>query len=486
MIHQYQNNGYNIVLDVNSGAIHVVDEPTYSLIAEMDAYLTSHEDEIIAAAKQAAESAGLVESGTAASNAAAAKTIELLKSACFVREAEGETKEAIEEICSLISDLALFSVDIYENRIVDYKNRNTVVKALCLHIAHDCNLACKYCFAEEGEYHGRRAIMDYETGRQALDFLIANSGNRKNLEVDFFGGEPLLNFEVVKQLVAYGREQEKKYDKHFRFTLTTNGVLLNDEVKEFVNRECDNVVLSIDGRKEVHDRMRPFRKGAGSYDLIVPKFQDLAESRNQERYYVRGTYTHFNTDFSEDVLHLADLGFKQISVEPVVAQETDDYALREEDLPKLFAEYDKLAAEMVERKKQGKDFNFFHFMIDLEGGPCVYKRLSGCGSGTEYLAVTPWGDLYPCHQFVGNEKFLMGNVRDGVTNTELRDEFKGCNVYAKEKCKKCFARFYCSGGCAANSYNFHGSITDAYDLGCELQKKRIECAIMIKAAEAEA
>ena len=486
MIHQYQNNGYNIVLDVNSGAIHVVDEPTYSLIAEMDAYLTSHEDEIIAAAKQAAESAGLVESGTAASNAAAAKTIELLKSASFVREAEGETKEAIEEICSLISDLELFSVDIYENRIVDYKNRNTVVKALCLHIAHDCNLACKYCFAEEGEYHGRRAIMDYETGRQALDFLIANSGNRKNLEVDFFGGEPLLNFEVVKQLVAYGREQEKKYDKHFRFTLTTNGVLLNDEVKEFVNRECDNVVLSIDGRKEVHDRMRPFRKGAGSYDLIVPKFQDLAESRNQERYYVRGTYTHFNTDFSEDVLHLADLGFKQISVEPVVAQETDDYALREEDLPKLFAEYDKLAAEMVERKKQGKDFNFFHFMIDLEGGPCVYKRLSGCGSGTEYLAVTPWGDLYPCHQFVGNEKFLMGNVRDGVTNTELRDEFKGCNVYAKEKCKKCFARFYCSGGCAANSYNFHGSITDAYDLGCELQKKRIECAIMIKAAEAEA
>lgn len=325
--------------------------------------------------------------------------------------------------------------------------------------------------------------MSYETGKQALDFLIANSGNRKNLEVDFFGGEPLLNFEVVKQLVAYGREQEKLHDKHFRFTLTTNGVLLDDDVMEFANREMDNVVLSIDGRKEVHDRMRPFRKGAGSYDLIVPKFQKFAESRGQKQYYVRGTYTHFNTDFSKDVLHLADLGFEQISVEPVVAGPEDEYALTAEDLPILFEEYDKLAKEMIKRKKEGKEFNFFHFMIDLEGGPCVYKRLSGCGSGTEYLAVTPWGDLYPCHQFVGNEKFLMGNVKDGVTNTAVRDEFKCCNVYAKEKCRDCFARFYCSGGCAANAYNFHGSITDAYDLGCELQKKRIECAIMIKAAE---
>lgn len=294
-----------------------------------------------------------------------------------------------------------------------------------------------------------------------------------------------MNFDVVKQLVAYGREQEKLHDKHFRFTLTTNGVLLNDDIMEFANKEMDNVVLSIDGRKEVNDRMRPFRKGAGSYDLIVPKFQKLAEIRNQERYYVRGTYTHFNTDFSKDVLHLADLGFKQISVEPVVAQPTDEYALQEEDLPVLFEEYDKLAAEMVRRNREGNSFNFFHFMIDLEGGPCVYKRLSGCGSGTEYLAVTPWGDLYPCHQFVGNEDFLMGNVWDGVKNTNLQDEFKCCNVYAKEKCRKCFARFYCSGGCAANSYNFHGTITDAYDLGCELQKKRIECAIMIKAAEAE-
>ena len=387
---------------------------------------------------------------------------------------------------SLKDEGELFTKDSYENYIMDFKKRPTVVKALCLHIAHDCNLACRYCFAEEGEYHGRRALMSYETGKAALDFLIANSGNRRNLEVDFFGGEPLMNWQVVKDLVAYGREQEKIHDKNFRFTLTTNGVLLDDEIMEFANKEMANVVLSIDGRKEVHDHMRPFRRGDGSYDLIVPKFQKFAESRNQEKYYVRGTFTHHNLDFSEDVLHLADLGFKQISVEPVVAQPEEEYALREEDLPKLFEEYDKLAAQMVERKKAGEDFNFFHFMIDLEGGPCVAKRLSGCGSGTEYLAVTPWGDLYPCHQFVGNEKFLMGNVKDGITRTDIRDEFKCCNVYAKEKCRNCFAKFYCSGGCAANSYNFHGDIKDAYDLGCELQKKRIECAIMIKAAEAEA
>lgn len=450
MVHQYKNNGYNIVLDVNSGAIHVVDDISYDVI---ELFESNTPDEIV----------------------------NKLQNTYSV----DEIKEAIEEVQTLKEEEALFTEDAYENYIMDFKKRPTVVKALCLHIAHDCNLACKYCFAEEGEYHGRRALMDYETGKKALDFLIANSGHRRNLEVDFFGGEPLMNWDVVKQLVAYGREQEKIHDKHFRFTLTTNGVLLDDEVMEFANKEMDNVVLSIDGRKEVHDNMRPFRKGAGSYDLIVPKFQKFAESRNQERYYVRGTFTHHNLDFSKDVLHLADLGFKQISVEPVVAQDTDDYALREEDLETLFAEYDNLAAEMVRRKKEGNDFNFFHFMIDLEGGPCVAKRLSGCGSGTEYLAVTPWGDLYPCHQFVGNEKFLMGNVWDGVTATEIRDEFKCCNVYAKDKCRECFAKFYCSGGCAANSYNFHGKITDAYDIGCALEKKRVECAIMIKAAEAD-
>ena len=450
MVHQYKNNGYDIVLDVNSGAIHVVDDVTYDVIGMFEEHSAG---EIIAALKD--------------------------------RYSEAEIKEAIEEVQTLKDNGDLFTEDSYETYITDFKKRPTVVKALCLHIAHDCNLACQYCFAEEGEYHGRRALMSYETGKQALDFLVANSGNRRNLEVDFFGGEPLMNFDVVKQLVAYGREIEKTQDKHFRFTLTTNGVLLNDDIMEFANKEMDNVVLSIDGRKEVNDRMRPFRKGAGSYDLIVPKFQKFADSRNQEKYYVRGTFTHYNTDFSNDVLHLADLGFKQISVEPVVAQETDPYAIQEADLPQLFEEYDKLAAEMVKRHGTDKDFNFFHFMIDLEGGPCVAKRLSGCGSGTEYLAVTPWGDLYPCHQFVGNEDFLMGNVWDGVQKTEIRDEFKCCNVYAKEKCRKCFARFYCSGGCAANSYNFHGNILDAYDIGCELQRKRVECAIMIKAAEAE-
>ncbi len=450
MVHQYKNNGYNIVLDVNSGAIHVVDDVTYDVIAMFEEHT---EEEIIAALEASYD--------------------------------KGEIAEACAEVKELAEEGQLFTKDEYEDYIIDFKKRPTVVKALCLHIAHDCNLACRYCFAEEGEYHGRRELMSFEVGKQALDFLIANSGSRRNLEVDFFGGEPLMNWQVVKDLVAYGREQEKLHDKKFRFTLTTNGVLLNDEVMEFANREMGNVVLSIDGRKEVHDHMRPFRKGAGSYDLIVPKFQKFAESRNQDKYYVRGTFTHYNLNFSKDVLHLADLGFKQISVEPVVAEDSEEYAIREEDLPVLFAEYDALAAEMVERKKSGEDFNFFHFMIDLEGGPCVAKRLSGCGSGTEYLAVTPWGDLYPCHQFVGNDEFLMGNVWDGVKNTDIRDEFKCCNVYAKEKCRNCFAKFYCSGGCAANSYHFHGHINDAYDIGCELQKKRIECAIMMKAAEAE-
>ena len=450
MVHQYKNNGYNIVLDVNSGAVHVVDDVTYDVIP---LYREKSKEDIVA------ELSGRYEAA--------------------------EIAEAYDEVAALEADRQLFTEDDYENYIDGFKNRQTVVKALCLHIAHDCNLACRYCFAEEGEYHGRRELMSYEVGKAALDFLIANSGNRRNLEVDFFGGEPLMNFQVVKDLVAYGREQEKLHNKKFRFTLTTNGVLLNDDIMEFANREMANVVLSIDGRKEVHDFMRPFRKGAGSYDLIVPKFQRFAESRKQTNYYVRGTFTHYNLDFSRDVLHLADLGFQQISVEPVVASETEDYAIREEDLPKLYEEYDKLAVEMIQREREGRGFNFFHFMIDLEGGPCVAKRLSGCGSGTEYLAVTPWGDLYPCHQFVGNEKFYMGNVYEGVKNTAIREEFRGCNVYSKEKCRDCFAKFYCSGGCAANSYNFHGDINNAYDIGCALQKKRIECAIMIKAALAE-
>lgn len=449
MVHQYKMGGYNIVIDVNSGAIHVVDDMTYDMI---EMYENSDKESIFA---------------------------EMAK--CYP-EQQDDIVECWDEMQELIAAEELFTKDSYEPYITDFAKRPTVVKALCLHIAHDCNLACQYCFAEEGEYHGKRELMSYEVGKKALDFLVANSGNRRNLEVDFFGGEPLMNFQVVKDLVAYGRSLEKEHDKNFRFTLTTNGVLLDDDIMEFANKEMGNVVLSIDGRKEVHDHMRPFRKGAGSYDLIVPKFQKFAESRHQDKYYVRGTFTHNNLDFSKDVLHLADLGFKQISVEPVVAQDTDSYAIREEDLPQLMEEYENLALEMVRRHGTEEDFNFFHFMIDLEGGPCVAKRLSGCGSGTEYLAVTPTGDLYPCHQFVGNTDFLMGNVDDGVVNTELRDEFKSCNVYAKEKCRECFARFYCSGGCAANSYNFHGDIHNAYDIGCALQKKRVECAIMIKAA----
>ena len=460
MIHQYQNNGYRIVLDVYSGAVHVVDELCYDLIA----WLTQQKE------SYTAQELGEDELGQSAVQALSGKY------------KEEEIREGLADIQELTEAGQLFTEDTYESLIGEVKQRKTVVKALCLHIAHDCNLACRYCFAEEGEYHGRRALMSFEVGKKALDFLIQNSGNRRNLEVDFFGGEPLMNWQVVKDLVAYGREQEKLYNKHFRFTVTTNGVLLNDEIQEFINREMDNVVLSLDGRKEVNDAMRPFRSGKGSYDLIVPKFQKLAESRYQEKYYVRGTFTRNNLDFSKDILHFADLGFKQVSVEPVVGDETDPYAIREEDLPVILEEYDKLAKIMIQREKEGKGFNFFHFMIDLDGGPCVAKRLSGCGSGTEYLAVTPWGDLYPCHQFVGQEEFKMGTVEEGVTRPQIADEFRSCSVYSKEKCRKCFAKFYCSGGCMANSHHFHGTIHDTYDVGCEMERKRVECAIMIKAA----
>ncbi|MBR6222191.1 MAG: thioether cross-link-forming SCIFF peptide maturase [Lachnospiraceae bacterium] len=449
MIHRYKSNGYNIVLDVPSGSVHVVDDLVYDIIG---LYEDHTPDEIVKKLSSYPES---------------------------------DIREALEEIEELKKEGQLFTEDIYEDIVIDFKKRKTVVKALCLHIAHACNLACKYCFAGEGEYHGDRALMSLEVGKAAIDFLIENSGTRRNLEVDFFGGEPLMNFDVVKEIVVYGRSKEKEFNKNFRFTLTTNGVLLDDDVMEFANKEMSNVVLSVDGRREVHDSMRPTRNGKGSYDFIMPKFKKLAELRNQTNYYVRGTFTHENLDFSEDVLSLADEGFKQISVEPVVALPTEEYAIKEEDIEKLCEEYDKLAKEMIKREKEGKGFNFFHFMIDLDQGPCVYKRMSGCGSGTEYLAVTPWGDLYPCHQFVGDEKFVLGDVFKGIENTELRDEFKLCNVYAKEKCKNCFARFYCSGGCAANSYKFHGDINDAYDIGCELMRKRVECAIMLKAAKAD-
>lgn len=440
-----------MVLDVNSSSVHVVDDIVYDVLMCKEA---GNDD---------------------------AAAVEALKG----KYPESELRECCEEIQELKEQGMLYTEDDYRPAIDQFGQRPTVVKALCLHIAHDCNLACRYCFAEEGEYHGRRALMSLEVGMKALDFLIANSGSRRNLEVDFFGGEPTLNWNVVKELVRYGRRQEKKYNKNFRFTLTTNGVLLNDEIMEFCNREMGNVVLSIDGRKEVNDRMRPFRKGQGSYDLIVPKFRKFADSRNQDKYYVRGTFTHHNLDFAADVIHMADLGFKQISIEPVVAPPEMDYAIRREDVPIIKEQYDILAQEIIRREKEGRGFNFFHFMIDLTGGPCVYKRLSGCGSGTEYLAVTPWGDLYPCHQFVGKDEFCLGNVDTGIVRPDLVQKFKQINVYSKKECSECFSRFFCSGGCAANSYNFTGNINDVYEIGCELQKKRIECSLMIKAALAQ-
>lgn len=450
LIHQYKNNGYNIVLDVNSGSVHVVDDLVYDLVEAME---------------QGLEKKDIME--------------KLLP--VYGRE---QVETAYGECEELIQSGQLFSKDIYEDEIQSFAGRKTVVKALCLHAAHNCNLSCRYCFAQEGEYHGRRALMSAEVGKQALDFLIANSGSRRNLEVDFFGGEPLMNWQVVREVVEYGRSLEKDHGKKFRFTLTTNGVLLDEEKMEFANREMSNVVLSLDGRREIHDFMRPFPSGAGSYDRILPRFQEFAKRRGQKDYYVRGTFTRHNLDFSKDVLHLADLGFKQISMEPVVAPEDEDYALRQEDLPAICEQYDILAREMLAREKEGRGFQFFHFMLDLSGGPCVYKRLSGCGSGTEYLAVTPWGDLYPCHQFVGEDAFRMGTVFEGIRRPEIRELFSGCNVYSKPACRECFARFYCSGGCAANSYNFHGDIKQVYETGCVLERKRVECAIMLKAAAA--
>lgn len=476
MIHAYKNNGYNIVLDVNSGSVHVVDDVVFDLVTIIEEKL-----------KRTYGTAAAPEGQTTVITGELDRLYKgvLAKTDLASKYSTEDIKEGIEEILELRASQVLFTDDVYEGYVDDFQNRETVVKALCLNVAHDCNLRCKYCFADEGEYHGRRALMSEEVGKAALDFLVKNSGGRKNLEVDFFGGEPLMNWEVVKKLVEYGRSIEKEYDKNFRFTITTNGTLLNDEILKFVNKEMGNIVLSIDGRKEVNDAMRPRAGGQGCYDDIVPKYQKVAESRHQLRYFVRGTFTHANLDFSEDVKHLAELGFKQISVEPVVASPEDWYAFKDEDIPIICEEYDKLAKYYIEKYKEGKGFNFFHFNIDLEGGPCVAKRLSGCGSGCEYLGVTPWGDLYPCHQFVGNEDFIMGNVFDGITRPDIRDKFKKSNVYSRPECQKCFARYYCSGGCAANAYNFNGDINATYKHGCELQRKRIECAIMIKAALAE-
>jgi len=456
MIHQYQLNGYSIVLDVYSGSVHLVDEVAYDMIS---LYEKTQPEQIIAQM--------------------------LEKYAASAEVSEQDLRECLADIESLKTAGKLFSEDVYADKAFDLKKRSTVIKALCLHVAHTCNLNCEYCFASQGKYQGERALMSFDVGKQALDFLIAHSGSRSNLEVDFFGGEPLMNWQVVKQLVRYGRSREKPCHKKFRFTLTTNGMLINDEVIDFCNQEMYNVVLSLDGRKEVHDHLRKNYAGEGSYDTIVPKFQRLVEKRGQQGYYIRGTFTHHNIDFSNDLLHMANLGFTQLSMEPVVCAPTDPYALTKEDLPVIFEQYEILAKEMIQREKAGKGITFYHYMLDLNHGPCIYKRISGCGSGTEYMAVTPWGELFPCHQFVGDPKFSLGNVWDGVTNPGLQDEFKLCNVYARPECNDCWARLYCSGGCAANACHATGSITGIYEYGCEIFRKRIECAIMIKAAEAD-
>lgn len=454
MVHLYQLNGYNIALDVFSGSVHAVDEVAYDAIG----LYQDHTPEEIQAL--------LLEKYGDRPDVTAADLDEMLG-----------------DIANLKAEGKLFTEDVYADRAFDFKNRHTELKALCLHVAHTCNLNCAYCFAAQGKYHGERALMSFETGKRALDFLVENSGNRKNLEVDFFGGEPLMNFDVVKRLVAYARSIEKEKNKHFRFTLTTNGVLLDDEVTEFANRECHNVVLSLDGRKSVHDRLRKTVNGQGSYDVIVPKFQEFVKKRGDNGYYVRGTFTKNNIDFTEDIFHMADLGFTELSMEPVVCAPDEPYALTEDDLPILFEQYEILAKEMLKRKKEGRPFTFYHYMLDLEGGPCIYKRISGCGSGTEYLAVTPWGELYPCHQFVGDPKYSMGNIYDGIQNIALQQEFKLCNAYARPDCKDCLAKLYCSGGCAANAYHATGSIKGIYKYGCELFKKRIECAVMMQVAE---
>lgn len=451
MIHKYQMNGYNIVLDVHSGSVHVVEDVAYHILEH---YTEKSLEQII----------------------------EILKE----KFDENEIKEGYRELEELKENGLLFSEDIYEKVVAEVDERNPVVKALCLLVAHDCNLACTYCFAEEGEYHsrGKRGLMNFEVGQAAIDFLIKNSSKRKNLEVDFFGGEPLMNFDVTKQIVAYAKSIEKKHNKSFRFTITTNGVLLDDDTIAYLNENMNNVVLSIDGRREVNDKMRQCKnKNASSYDLILPKFKKLAESRNQNNYYVRGTFTKHNMDFSQDVLHLADLGFKQVSIEPVVGDDKLDYTFEEEDLEIIFAEYEKLAIEILDLEKNGKGFNFFHFMIDLTGGPCVAKRLVGCGAGTEYLAVTADGELYPCHQFAGIDEFKMGTVFEGVNTPDIRKEFEKCNVYSKDECAKCWAKFYCSGGCASNAYSSNGDIFKPYKIGCELQRKRTECAIMVRVAQ---
>ncbi len=438
------------MLDVCSGAVHAVDDLAYDIIRMFE---DNSKDRIVASLSE--------------------------KYASCPDITREEIEECYDGVLELKENGSLFTPDTFEPMAGELKQKTAgVVKALCLHVAHTCNLNCSYCFASQGKYNGDRAVMSFETGKQALDFLVKNSGTRKNLEVDFFGGEPLMNWDVVKQLVAYARSIEKEYNKNFRFTLTTNGMLVDDEVIDFANKEMSNVVMSLDGRKEIHDRFRVDYAGKGSWDTIVPKFQKFVKARDGKNYYIRGTFTHANPDFLKDIQQMLDLGFTELSMEPVVCAPGDPSELTDEDLPIIFEQYEKLANLMIKRRKEGRPFTFYHYMIDLSGGPCIYKRISGCGSGTEYMAVTPWGDLYPCHQFVGDEKFKLGDIWTGVTNKDIQSEFSRCNVYCRSECRDCWARLYCSGGCSANAYHSTGSVTGVYKYGCELFRKRMECAIM--------
>lgn len=454
MIHQYQLGGYNIVLDICSGSIHVVDEVAYDIISIFE----NHDKETV---------------------------INKISDKYSERDdvSASDIEECYAQVVALRDSGKLFAPDTFEPVAGHLKAKTSgVIKALCIHIAHTCNLNCSYCFASQGKYHGDRAMMRLEVGKRALDFLVENSGSRHNLEVDFFGGEPLMNFDVVKQMVEYARSIEKEHNKNFRFTLTTNGMLIDDNVIDFVNREMSNVVLSLDGRKEIHDRYRVDYTGKGSWETIVPKFQKLVKERGGKNYYMRGTFTHANPDFLNDIQQMLDLGFTELSMEPVVCAPGDLSELTQDDLPIVLEQYEKLAELMRKRDKEGKPFTFYHYMIDLTGGPCIYKRISGCGSGTEYMAVTPWGDLYPCHQFVGDEQFKLGDIWNGVTNTQKVEEFASCNVYARPECHDCWAKLYCSGGCAANAYHSTGDIKGVYKYGCELFKKRMECAIAVQIA----
>lgn len=447
MIHKFELGGFYIVLDVNSGSVHSVDKLTFDLL---DFAEPPFDD----------------------------ANRKLCLESLFESYDKADINEAYDELAELYREQILFSVDDYE-KFAKYSVVSPI-KAMCLHISHDCNLRCKYCFASTGDFGEGRKLMDFETGKAAIDFLLENSADRKNLELDFFGGEPLMNFGVVKDIVKYARQKEKEYGKRFRFTITTNGMLLDDDKIDFINEEMSNVVLSVDGRKEVNDRMRVRVDGTGSYDKIMDGYKRLVSKRPKDKdWYVRGTYTKYNLDFTDDVLHLYNEGFDQISVEPVMADPQCDYAITDSDVDRICAEYDRLCEELEKIREREEFVNFFHFMLDLDQGPCAIKRLRGCGSGNEYVAITPDGDIYPCHQFVGIKDYKMGNLHDGTFDMDIKKRFASAHVYAKEDCKKCWAKFYCSGGCNANNFIYEGDILKAHKLSCKLQQKRLECAIML-------